>query len=447
MSKTPTIQKAGSVDVRTLELVSSNGSSIPLNEFLIEFNLYEDMFASTMYGEVFISDSRNLIDKLPIIGEEQLLVDIITPDFKDQYKIKKAFRVYKISDRKVIRDNNTQTYILHFASNELFKDLITPIFSQFNAEVSGIASSAFDSIKTDRYPGLGPTGLQGVGVALNKIKFISPGWTPIKIINWAATKALPLENDACNFVFYESNKKFYFANITRIFQSFHTKDGLFGSILNFVGSYSYSPTNIDKKSTSVVDEFYKVKELNMENLADNVKNSTSGYLGNRIIVLDVFNKEYSNSVFNYISKYKEYYHTSGKGSAAVPIFSSGATASVNSSISYYPYNPNLYGGPDGNNVLPSINPKQFQSRRSLLMDVSNLKLNIVVAGRTDVEVGNMLYLKFPELGPASEEDYAKEKLDKRYSGYYLITAIHHKITFIEHIMFLEIVKDSLRFEE
>jgi hypothetical protein len=55
----------------------------------------------------------------------------------------------------------------------------------------------------------------------------------------------------------------------------------------------------------------------------------------------------------------------------------------------------------------------------------------------------MLYFDYPSLGAKDEKDSESSAQDKLYSGYYLITAIHHKVTKIEHQMVMEIIKDSL----
>ena len=82
----PTLQKAGSVNVRELKLISSNDLIVDLSEFLVELNLYEDIFSSHIYGDILISDSRNLIDTLPIIGEEFLNIEFFTPTVEEQIK-------------------------------------------------------------------------------------------------------------------------------------------------------------------------------------------------------------------------------------------------------------------------------------------------------------------------------------------------------------------------
>ena len=36
---------------------------------------------------------------------------------------------------------------------------------------------------------------------------------------------------------------------------------------------------------------------------------------------------------------------------------------------------------------------------------------------------NLIYIKFPALGPAVESDTNKEHIDRSYSGYYIITTL------------------------
>ena len=82
-----------------------------------------------------------------------------------------------------------------------------------------------------------------------------------------------------------------------------------------------------------------------------------------------------------------------------------------------------------------------------MLELSNFKLNISIPGRTDVEAGGIINLKFPDVRPPSDADKSAGKYDDRYSGNYLITAIRHKITILRHTMTLEIVKDSLEDKE
>ena len=445
----PTLQKAGSVNVRELKLISSNDLIVDLSEFLVELNLYEDIFSSHIYGDILISDSRNLIDTLPIIGEEFLNIEFFTPTFEEQNQIiKKTFRVFKLSGRQVVRDNNTQLFVLHFASIELFYDILLPLFKSFKGNITDIVSEIyFDYIANNRNYDLGAndktiniqennTPLTIMNETENQVKFVSPGWSPFKCINWLASKAIPKNETSKNYLFFETNKGFYFGSLEYLF-----KDAIENQ--NIVGVYSYSPNNIKAKNQrDILKELFTASDVQMVDTTDHVKNYTNGYLANRLITLDVYNKVYKRVDYDYVEDYKNNFHTSGKGSEAVPVFTNNSPRNFSSSISFYPVNPKLFNDVPGN--ISEKMEEIYGNRKSSLLGLTNIKLNITVPGRTDIEAGNMIYFNFPALGPTSEEDKNKEFKDKNYSGYYLITAIHHRVTVEEHVMIMEIVKDSLK---
>ena len=47
------------------------------------------------------------------------------------------------------------------------------------------------------------------------------------------------------------------------------------------------------------------------------------------------------------------------------------------------------------------------------------------------------------MGPKDASDTGSTGQDKLYSGFYIITAIHHKVNRLSHEMIMEVVKDSL----
>lgn len=444
MSSQDSLQKAGEVVIESLKLLSVNSTLTDLDEFLIELNLYEDMFTNFMRGEIALSDSRNLIQSLPIIGEEYLLLRFRTPTFPAA--IEKTFRVVQITDRKVVRDNNTQTFILHFVSQELIADILLPIYKSFEGSIDDVAIDIFTNFlmmnreyETNSDESILKeieivTPLKVITETENKVKFVSPGWSPFKCINWLASKAIPKEGKACNFLFFESNKSFYFGSIESIFD-FTNKNK------SFIGTYTISASNIKGIGNDTLNrEFFLTESVDMVSTTDHIKNYTNGYLASRLITLDVFNKVYELVDYDHTTEYINYIHSSGEN--AIPIFAKDSLRNPAASVHFYPVNPKLF-----NNFSGNISEKITQiygNRKSSLLELTNLKLNINVPGRTDVEVGSMLRFSYPELGPQDDPNTKNE--DLQYSGYYIITAIRHKITktnTIEHRMIMEITKDSL----
>lgn len=439
------VQKAGSVKITELKLISNNNSVWDLTDFLVELNIYEDMFSSCLYGNMVLSDSRNLIENVPLIGEEFVIVKVQTPTFDS--RIAKTFRVFKISDRNIVRDNNTQIFTIHFASIELFYDILLPLFVPFEGNITDVAGEIFSnyiaasreyqvSEATDEIKELETeTPLVVLNETSNKVKFIAPGWTPFKCLNWLASKAIPKDGKAKNFLFFESNKAFYFGSIEHVFKE---------SVQNelSIGKYSISASNIrDGEPTADINrEYFIAKDVEMVDTTDHIKNYTNGFLANRLITLDIYNKEYKVTDYDYVNEYKNQFHSSGSGFTSVPPFTSESLRNFATNISFYPINPKLFE--DFENNVNEKMPEIYGNRKSSLLDISNIKMHITVPGRTDVEIGRMLYFSYPSLGAKDEETEAGKE-DKSYSGYYLITAIHHKINKIDHSMRMEIVKDSL----
>ncbi|CAB5221875.1 hypothetical protein UFOVP242_118 [uncultured Caudovirales phage] len=442
------LQRAGEVRIEQLKLINSADEIIDLSEFVVELNIYEDIFSNYIQGNIVITDSRNLIDKFNIHGEEFLNVKLRTPSFADSDVIQKTFRVYKLTDREIVRDKNTQNYTLHFVSVELFYDLSLPLFAPFEGTVTDVAGKIFsDFLATSRNFNISesdsgvtedpkPTELILINESSNKIKFVSPGWSPLKCINWLASKAIPKDGVAKSFIFFESNKNFYFGTLESLFRDAYKNQ-------NYLGRYLIAVSNIrkDENSQNVNRELFLAKDVEMVESTDYIKNYTNGYLGNRLIFLDVFNKDYQLIDYDHVNNYDKQFHTSGEGNKAKPIFNKETFRNFATNISFYPKNPKLF-----DNFQDNINEKMNEihgNRLSSMLELTNIKMNMTIPGRTDAEVGRLIYFEYPSLGAKEAGDTESDAQDKLYSGYYLITAIHHKVNKLEHMMTVEVIKDSM----
>ena len=122
-----------------------------------------------------------------------------------------------------------------------------------------------------------------------------------------------------------------------------------------------------------------------------------------------------------------------------------------SNIIFNPVHPGLHGTKsamgelfpyqeNSNELMPTI----YGNRKTNILDLNQMKLEIFVPGRTDIEIGRILDLSYPDISPKGINDKVNENEDVRYSGKYLITAINHKINQQSHMMSMEIVKDGLK---
>ena len=109
------MQYAGEFEIQQAQIFSPDGEATDLlTDFqLIEINLFEDMFKSAITGNAIVIDTRDIISKIPLIGQERLSLKIATPsltkkediiDFKENH-----FFVHKIAGRQEVSSGG-QTY-------------------------------------------------------------------------------------------------------------------------------------------------------------------------------------------------------------------------------------------------------------------------------------------------------------------------------------------------
>jgi hypothetical protein len=66
-----------------------------------------------------------------------------------------------------------------------------------------------------------------------------------------------------------------------------------------------------------------------------------------------------------------------------------------------------------------------------------------VHGRTDLEVGDLVWLNIGGMEVLDQED-RKKPLDNTYNGRYIVLSILHRITIKKHQMILQVARESVK---
>ena len=77
------VQYAGEYELQTCEIIASSGVVAEISNNIVEINLFENIFSSSLTGSIIFADTNNLTDNLPIIGQEYISIKIITPGMED----------------------------------------------------------------------------------------------------------------------------------------------------------------------------------------------------------------------------------------------------------------------------------------------------------------------------------------------------------------------------
>ena len=292
------LKKAGDFQVDEISIISPEGNSIFLDGFLVELNIYEDVFSNFIHGTMVISDSLNLIKKLPIKGTEILTVKIKTPEAS--VTIDRKFQIYSVTDRIIARDTNTQMYTLNFMSQEGFVDGAITLWKSYNGSIASIVQEIYDKeLKVS-------TKFTGLTGTKNKAKFTANGWSPYKIINWLSNKAEPADGKACNFLFWETCQSAYFGTLESVIKQ---------GANNNAGEYTYrpiGPSNSGQPET-IATMMTTIENFNVIKTSDFLQSHLNGYLGSRAIGLDLIKKQWKNNDYDHVEKFKDYTHMADKG--------------------------------------------------------------------------------------------------------------------------------------
>ena len=434
------VQTAGDIDIKECIIIRNDGAELDIRQFIGELNIFEDIFKNGVYGNLLIMDAANLTQNFPIVGEEYIRIQLQTPSMSSV--IRRTFKIYSITDRMMLRDTNTQSYVMHFTSPEIFVDLLSPVYGTYEGTIDEVVAKIFtQSLSTSRNGEENDnTPLIILPATENKIKFTSPGWTPMHCLNWLASKSVAIGYKSPNYLFYESNKAFYFANMEALIDNSIKNQVYYQKYIYMANNITQNPTE-DGYVKDIEKEYQKIEDMELVTSYNTFKNAQSGYYANRLVTMDIFNKKYEVFDYDHVSSYDEYNHLENiSGVTDVAPFRPDTLRSPAGYIQFATKHKNLFS--DFSNNASDVVENVLPRRVSVMNELGNFKLILTVPGRVDAEIGNIIYFSYPDISPRDETDASVSREDTYYSGYYLVTAIRHKITLLKHMMIMEVVKDS-----
>lgn len=473
------LQKPGDVIVNQLLLNSvSSDIALDLKPYMMEFHLYEDIFSPTLHGSVIIRDAINLIGKLPIIGDEILTVDIQTPwgdaggynksnlgSYDPLNKIQKSFSVFAVKDRKLNNDRE-QYYQLFFCSVEASTDNIIRLSQKFEGTTDEIIFKIFEeNISTPRVF----TNKQVIENTDEKtqlyiadtphestITFVAPMWSPIQCISWLAKRCIGAEYKSPNFLFYETTKGFYLSSIEELVAYQMENNQIYSD-------YVYHP-NLSElpKVSSLSKGFATVEAIRFLTNLDIIQGQDLGHFASTVHSFDLVKKNYTSYSYDHgfnfngtdeqpikhMESFKYVANPDGTGSYQYDetkkfnmIYPMNVLRSADNKPFIATVNPGVL---DSTEDSIDLHPEKFIAQRnSSLMDITTMRLQLTVPGRTDIEVGRLIRFFYPSVGEKNVQDDSEAFIwDILISGIYMVTAIHHVINPLRHTMHIEIAKDS-----
>lgn len=415
---------AGDVKIDNCTLTSiASGNSLNITNQVLTIQVFEDLFSPFMSGNIIVKESLDILNALPITGQEWLDLHVRTPTFEDKDDIKGRFFVYKISDRDYVGERSI-VYKLHFISEYALKDASTIISKGYKGKISEIAEGILKEWVTEENIG-------EVEVTKNNTRYVSNFWNPSKNLNFLCNNAINM-NDSPSYLAFQNRNGFNFMSLQKMYTSEEKQKFNY----NFKGR-EVLPTG---QAVRLIDNDYRrINTIELPDSFDNVYKMTKGAFASTLHSFDVVSKEYRQDLFQYRDKFKSKNDPKWAHLNDYPLtpkkmeeYFNPKTSILTDFRQYGLFNE--YGDVSNFRVM--------QERISMLIQSEGISIRIVVPGRTDYTVGQKVNVEIMKPEPTSGEDDKEDQRDNTFSGNYIIAAINHNINRERHECSIELIKDS-----
>jgi len=420
------IKKSTQFKINELAIVSKAGI-VDISGIFEEISFFDSIFSPVRSGKILITDSIGLSGKLLFDGSESLLVDIVKSENSDVASYRKAYRIYKQTNRRN-SGLNRESYLLHFVSDEF-------IFSnqqRINQSYNGTYSKVVEKILLNylKVPG---TQLKGIFESTYGVRnVVVPNLKPLEAIDWCCKRSVD-QNQAPNFIFFENYSGFNFVTLSTLLSQEDILE------INFE-TKNQSKTNSAQEMSSA--RAFQVVEQNdaVKKIQDGI--NAAQFLGfdpltgvtatKQITFGDVYNSmKHGNQTPNHSSL------TNRSGVDFQEAFASkkilGNFQSVQELSSYIKTN-----SPEIISKLDNIENYIVQ-RSSIINNLMSKRLKIVMPGNFQLSSGFNVNLLAPTF---SKKEIGGDNEDPSLSGKYIITSSRQIIGYDKHETIIEVATTS-----
>ena len=204
-------QYAGEVNLEYIKIYSSEGVFADITDIVVSINIFEDIFSTAMTCNLVVVDNLNLIEKLPIIGQEFVEMKLSTPQLNETADsvIEKKFVINTIASRESI-SVGAQAYSFELSTQDSIVNRKTRVSKSYTGSIS---DTVFDILRNE----LGS--LQDINVepTLGIRKIVVPNNHPYTIINQLKKEAISKEYGSPHYVFFENKLGLNFTSLQSLY--------------------------------------------------------------------------------------------------------------------------------------------------------------------------------------------------------------------------------------
>ena len=417
MSNSATNTSTRDVVFNTVSIINSvTEAAKPLTGLWNAINIYENIFDSTVTGTIELKDGINLYAEMALHGQEYLYLSFNRPGENEKTtRYERAFRIFKVAEKEPT-ENQIQSYVIHFCSEELiFSNQVTISKSLRGKVISDYVYSICtrDLRISNRKIDLLNNFEWSVGVQ----DFIIPSLHPLDAIQMLAQNAF--SGSLSPFMFFENNQGWNFLSLEAMFAR------------TPLTTLNYSNAKITEDiSTAAFKNANQMSKMKFRNSFDMLRNTQRMTYSGKLYTLDLLRQRYEKNDFS-VDKLAPSNFIDGKN---IPINNStnrnekSLTQEYGTKLFYHITNKGQTNTPyltsRGFRVTDTNIESSLMQRESLLNLLNNTVLECTVPGNVLFTVGNIVEIEMPSFASNAQN---MRNIDPYLSGRYLITAVRHTL--------------------
>jgi hypothetical protein len=406
------VTKAGKIDVTTI---------------YEEINIFDSILSPVMSGTILLKDSTGLSGKLLFDGSESILIEILKDKDSDLVAFKKAFRIYKQSNRSN-PNQNSELYILHFVSDELIFSDQQRINQSYENTYTEIVKKILENYLKVPQNNLGGVINDSVGLR----KLVIPNLRPLEAIEWCAKRAVD-ENQSPDFIFFQNQTGYNFATLSNLL----TNDDIL--------DIKFQPKNLTK--TNPFSEISMAREIEVIAQDDVVERTRSGVAAGKFIGFDPMTRTIAVKNISFSDHYDKMKHSNDNPNISqinnrdqvsnFEAFDSKKTVNVFGAarqLSNYikKYEPESLSKEDNQE-------EYIFQRRALIKNLMARRVKLTMPGNFQLTSGFNVNLDVQNFAQKSKDD---DNTDFSLTGKYMIVASRQIIGFDKHETIIEVATSS-----
>ena len=455
------LERPGDYALSEIIIQNAAGERMDIKPFVLELNLYEGIHQHTMVGSLVITDNSNLVNLIPLQGNERLYFRVSTPGATGQDDIIDAsaesghsYTIYKLSDRQKI-SNGVHSYILYFGTKEHMRNLRTKVSQAYDGPLQGAVLSIINDkeyLHSSKQCFYEPT--------RNKDKIVIGNKRPFDAIQQICDRALSKNGKGAGYYFYETTKGFHFRSWESMvaYQSVADPSLKDFQLLELTTQTQLTPN----KQGRVADNQLAIDNFKFIQNFDTTYMQGSGAFSQKVLVYNVYDKSFATTNWKYHAFYEDMAHTDknpiisedpvdfdpkepsdGPGDKTVSHYPTAYTTLIPTTRYAHGDNTGLFGDDPGSEGLTEA--KKHSSEQ--VVKHGNV-LQVTIKGNTKIQAGQLVKMNILPIDvDKSKRTMTKGReypFDDHFSGRYVVRQIHHRIMKEGYQMIMDCVKDGVK---